>query len=190
MNHNRSLTLGIALMLIILMAGCAPAKAESVCPTAAVCPTAQACPTAPSCPSASVKAPEVKSVWFSQLDAASEIKINFDPGDKCTLSSLSSHTKGLLYYHLQVNDQAHASYAIVIQTVDEGKTLADLQAYPKNAKSAPSWAHNIQEKYVEPGSNSYDAINISEGPIYISCLVEGENGPERIADFGPIEIIE
>ncbi len=172
------------------MAGCAPAKAESGCPTAPACPPAQACPTSPSCPSAAVKAPVVASVWFSHLDAASEIKINFDPGDKCTLSSLSSHTKGLLYYHVQVNDQAHASYAVIISNVDEGKTLADVQAYPKNATSGPSWLHAIQEKYVEPGSNSYDAINITAGPIYVSCFVEGKNGPERIADFGPIEIIE
>jgi hypothetical protein len=33
MNHNRSLRLGIALILILLMAGCAPAKAESPLPT-------------------------------------------------------------------------------------------------------------------------------------------------------------
>ncbi len=33
MNHNRSLTLGIALILILLMAGCASAKAESPLPT-------------------------------------------------------------------------------------------------------------------------------------------------------------
>ena len=193
MNHKHLATIGFTLVLLVLVtAACTPTSAATPCPTSDLlsCPTAaaQVCPTAPDCSTSEEKAPKSEGVWFSLLDLYTEIEITFEPGEKCSLSETRSHLGGLLRYHVKVNDQEHAAYAVIIQTVDEGKTLADLEAYPKTATSKPSWSHTVQEFFGTPDSNSYHSIKISEGPFYISCFVEGNNGPERIADFGPIEI--
>jgi hypothetical protein len=186
-NYIRSNTLGIALILILLLAGCAPSSAATPCPTSErlSCPTAVACPTA-----AEVKIPSGESVWAQTLQGASMMTITFDAGEKCTVSlgqgNLYSGTK--IYYNIKVNDPAHATYAVIFQTLDEGKTLADLQAYSKTARSAPGWDSVFRENYVGPGSNSFYSEDFSKGQIYISCFVSQKSGILRILDYGPVEI--
>ncbi len=193
MNHTKLVSRSIAwLLAILVLAGCAaPAALEaSPCPTSASpsCPT---CPS-PSCPTtpAAAQLSAGETAWNSILQKASAIKIIFDPGDKCSIETNPGFltSAGLIYYQIQVNDQARGTYAVIFSTFDEGKTLADMQAVPKNAQQAPSWAHSFQENYVMRGSTSYYSMKVSSGPIYISCFTSIPNGLQRILDYGPVEI--
>ncbi len=194
----RSLTIVLAMMILV---GCAGSEAElsatiapQVCPTAKPqsCPSSApvTCPTAQACASTgAAQIPSAEKTWSSILYSASEIYITFDPGEKCMVNMAPSllHS-GKLYYNIKVNDQAHATYAVIFQTLDEGKTLADLQAYPKTASTEPSWDTVFGENYVGPGSNSYYAEEFSKGQVYISCFVSSGTGILRILDYGPVEI--
>ncbi len=169
---------------MLMVTGCAT-------PQVTPSPTSVAvtCPTAPACSTPAAQVPNTEKTWSSILRGASIMTITFDPGDKCSVSTKYSRlTRGLVYYNIVVNDQAHATYAVIFQSLDEGKTLADLQAYSKTATNPPSWSHSFMETYVGPGSNTYYAETFSAGQIYISCFTSQKSGILRILDFGPVEI--
>jgi hypothetical protein len=199
MNHKPYLIRSLTLILVMLsMVGCATGKADlsatvasQSCPTATplACPTSESlsCPTTPACATtAAVQIPSGENRWIQYLQGGSEMTITFDQDEKCTIDAPSVH-KGMLYYNIKVQDQAHATYAVVFHTFDEGKTLADMQAYPKTAAEAPYWAHSFQENYVGPGTNSFYGEEFPEGLVYISCFVSSQTGLLRILDYGPVE---
>ncbi len=187
MKHKQNIIGGLILFLAMLVvAGCATPQA-----TPGLTSAAQGCPTAPACPTPiAAQLSSIEKSWKSSLDNATSIIITFDVGDKCSVDIPSGHTlfHGMLYYNIKVNDQARSIHAVVFQTLDEGKTLQDLQAYPKTATSAPSWVTKFLENYVNAGTNSYFAENFSAGQIYISCFVAPETGFSRVLDYGPLEI--
>jgi len=190
----------LALILVMLIAaGCTAGGADlsatiapQVCPTAQPqsCPTSQpqSCPTTPACPATAAKIPVGEQTWASLLAGASAITITFDPGEKCSVDTSSILSHGMHYYNIKVKDQAHATYAVLFQTLDEGKTLADLQAYSKTAQEAPSWDTTFRENYVGPGSNSFYNEDFPVGQVYISCFISTQTGILRILDYGPVEI--
>jgi len=198
MRHKQYLVRTLALIMVMVMvAGCRATEADldaaiapQVCPTSEPlsCPTAPACPSDQSCPTASPLARQSGGPWFSIISSATAFRIVFDPGDKCTLSGSVFLGEGSHYYGIRVKDQAHEDYVVIFQTFDEGKTLADLQAYPKTSMEAPSWAHVLHEDYVTPGSTSFHTIDLSVRKVYVSCAVSMPGGAMRIADLGPIEI--
>jgi len=198
MKRNAVLKISVFLLLVLMLAGCASTKADPN-PTPVVCPTSippscptkvpLSCPTAPVCPTTvALQFSSGENYWSAQLANVSAFDVTFDPGDKCAVSAPSLLGKGMNYYHIKVNDQAHATYAVIFQTLDEGKTLQDLQAYSNTASEPPGWAHDFQEIYVSTGNNSYYAEDLPVGQVYISCFVSTENGPLRILDYGPVEV--
>jgi hypothetical protein len=200
MNHKPYLIRNLTLILVMLfMAGCTAGKADLSatlaplsCPTAEplACPTSEplSCPTAPACePTAAVQIPSGEYRWSVTLQGESVIDITFDQDEKCTIDTHGIYNSGMHYYNIKVRDQAHATYAVVFHTFDEGKTLADMQAYPKTAIGAPSWAHVFRENYVGPGTNSYYNEEFPDDMVYISCFVSTQSGLLRILDYGPVK---
>ena len=190
MNHKRFFTQGTTLvMLVLVFAGCASSQAADSCPTTAplACPSAvaQACPN---CNSASGFVPMDDNIWFNKESPTADFTVTVDPGEKCTMKGVSSHIKGMIEYNFIINDQAHETYALIMLTLDEGKTLADLEAYA-NVTSPPPWSTPVQYDFETPGSYSHHTANISEGPLYFVCFYV-DNIPVIIGTFGPLEITE
>jgi hypothetical protein len=195
MNHKKRTLLVIMFVLAMLVvSGCNPPQ-TTPCPTSEPqsCPTtmAQTCPTnaALSCPTAvAAKIPTSEYTWSGYLQNESEFIITFDSGGKCSVHATRIYNSGDILYNIKVNDQTHATYAVIFQTLDEGKTLEDLKAYPDTAQDAPSWSHVFLWNYVSAGSNSYNDVVFSKAQIYISCFVSTPTGILRILDYGPVEI--
>jgi hypothetical protein len=200
MNHKRYIVRSLIFVLVgVFAAGCAATEAElnstvapQTCPTAAPlsCPTNMplSCPTIPDCPTTAPKQyPSAENNYWRILASSTTINISFDAGEKCTVSSPGSLSKGMHYYQIKIDDQAHAIYTVFFHTLDEGKTLEDLLAYPDTAQEAPSWVHTFRENYVGPGTNSYYYENFPTGQVYISCFISTVDGVLRLLDYGPIE---
>lgn len=184
MNLKQYLARSLALIMVtLIVAGCGPTKAGL---STTIEP--QVCPTTPACPAAAAQVPSSENTWAAALQGASAIEITFEPGEKCTVDAPDLLGRGMHYYNIKVKDQAHATYAVIFQTLDEGKTLADLQAYPKTATTEPSWDTIIRENYVGPGTNSYYEEDFPTGQVYISCFVSAKTGILRILDYGPLEV--
>ena len=178
-------------LVMLMVAGCGPTEADlSATIASQTCPTAEpvSCPTAPACPASAAQIPSSENTWAATLQSASAIEITFEPGEKCTVDAPNVLGKGMHYYNIKVKDQAHATYAVIFQTLEEGKTLADMQAYPKTATREPSWDTIIRENYVGPVSNSYYEEDFPTGQIYISCFISTQTGILRILDYGPVDI--
>lgn len=125
-----------------------------------------------------------------KFDYDVDIKITIDPGDRCSIEGVDSINSGVLQYDLVVNNQAHEVYYFVLSTMDEGKTLADLQALPASYIDLPSYANIVLANYVHQGDFSHHMVTVTKGPLYISCFVIDRGVAKRIADLGPIAVIK
>jgi hypothetical protein len=203
MNHNKFVIRTIALILVtVVVAGCASPTATP-CPTAVPqqCPTAamQECPTAAvqSCPTAAAQAMPEVNAWRSGYIPANVI-ITFDPGDKCSMKVIHPITGSdwntswnQLTYNIVVNDQTYQNYVMWIETLDPGKTLADLEAIPPTSTNTPPYyVHLLQADIVNPGSRTfhYGPVDNTEGPLYFTCMVQGPGGLRIISQLGPLEM--
>jgi len=106
-------------------------------------------------------------------------------GGKCSLEGPTLVPPGPVGVYLINKDPAkHATLAIL--TLDEGKTFADLVAYP--SADPPQWVQLVQVNLAESSTEVLKIIEIKDKPIYLVCL----NGPpeEKIGVLGPIEVIK
>ena len=203
MNHNKFLIRGFALILVTLVVtGCASPTATP-CPTAVPqqCPTAakQECPTAAvqSCPTTLAQAPPTPNAWRSGYVPANII-ITFDPGDKCSMKVIHPITRSSwssswnqLTYDIVVNDPKYQNYVVWALTLDPGKTLTDLEAVPPTSTSRPpSFVNLLQADIVYPMSRTfhYGPVDITEGPLYFTCMVQGPDNLRTIGLLGPLEM--
>ena len=206
MNHNKFVIRGIALILVMLVvAGCA-APTATPCPTTASfsCPTAavQECPTAAvqSCPTTLAQAPPTPNAWRPGYtgDIPTNVIITFDPGDKCSMKVITPISESyysplwnVLSYDIVVNDQTYQNYLMWTETIAPGKTLADMEAIPPTAtRIPPSWVKIIIGDIVYPMTRTfhYVSVDITEGPLYFTCMVQGPGGPRTIGHLGPLEV--
>jgi hypothetical protein len=192
MNHNKTTTFGIMLVMVLLLNACAAPKVDACSTTAPQsCPTtvAQSCPTAQACPIELVKVPITENVMTSQLTEQSDVTITFDPGNKCSLEGTDWIVPGLFQYDFVVNDTTYQTYYVAIVTLGEGKKLADLQALPDTYYAQPGFTDIVQMDFENPGSFSHHTIKIDKGPLYFACFVAGPNEPLRINEFGPLNVV-
>ncbi len=113
--------------------------------------------------------------------------VTFD-GDQCALDGpdpwLSSQRTTIV---LDVTDQdAYDEYGIVAVTLNEGKTMADLEAWPST--DPPLWIsiHSIIDE-VPQGRRVERDLRVAEGPVYFVCFTAY---PIRKTDVaGPIEVV-
>jgi hypothetical protein len=191
MNHKRVSTIGTILVLIaIVLAGCAAAKADPCptveplsCPTTATCPEPQACPT-----SAALSMPPAdKSSW--QWTQLANVIITYNPGDQCTVEVINQPESSGITYEIVVNDQAYKDYVVLVETLDEGKTLQDLvEARKTYGSEQPPFTQVQFTDAVYPMTRTWHGITYNGRPLYFTCMVEGSFGQKIIGQNGPVTI--
>lgn len=197
MNHKQFLIRGIILILVVFLTACAA-------PTATPSPTTAplSCPTTvpQSCPTAAAQAPPTQNAWRLGYTGGipTNVIITFDPGDKCSMKVITpisvsyfSPLWNVLSYDIVVNDQTYQNYVVWILTVDPGKTLADLEAVPPTSTgNPPSWVKLIIGDIVYPMTRTfhYGSVDITEGPLYFTCMVQGPGGLRTIGQLGSLEV--
>ncbi len=108
--------------------------------------------------------------------------------NKCSYDGTKSVTAGEVSF-LMVNKNRDLYAAMIVLTLDEGKSVDDLKALPTNTGEDPHWSHRVgaAERHVLPGESYTFKANIETGPIYLLCF---SGSPELITGvLGPIEVI-
>ena len=190
MNHKMILTRGIAVIVVMLVVtGCATPQVDP-CPTTAP----QACPTV-----AAQAMPKVNAWrWGYTGGIPTNVIITFDPSDKCSMEvvnpinvSYFSKSWNQVSYEIVVNDQTYENYVVWVYSVDPGTTQAQIDAVdPNDTSSPPSWVNLIQGTIVYPMSRTFHtgAVDITEGPLYFTCMVQGPDALKIIGGLGPVEV--
>jgi len=119
--------------------------------------------------------------------APPEVTITFS-GDSCTYSG-SKSLPDKFNINIVVEGQENTKYGYVVVTLDEGKTIADLQAWPSS--DPPEW---LKDMFTDTGPvfgpgttkqifdwSSYESVVT---PIYFVCFGDDR----KIGALGPIEI--
>jgi hypothetical protein len=144
-----------------------------------------------------VQAPPTPNAWRSGYVPVN-IKITYDPGDKCSMEVIHpiersswSPLWNQLTYDIVVNDPTYQNYVLWALTLEPGKTLMDLEAVPPTSTSSPpSFVNLLQADIVYPMSRTqhYGPVDITEGPLYFTCMVQDPGGLRMIGHLGPLEV--
>ena len=115
------------------------------------------------------------------------ITVTFE-GDNCVYHGPAGVPAGRISVMLDVQDAtAHETYAVGMATLDEGKTLEDLEAWPWT-DDAPLWLRDHGVIEADQGASEEATITLFEGPLYLVCFTAS---PDRAANvLGPIAIEE
>lgn len=107
--------------------------------------------------------------------------------NKCSYRGPTSVDSGKIRVTMVVDKKAHDA-GLVVLTLAEGKTIADLQALPPNANQ-PLWSHRVGEAahHVHPGERYSFDFTTDTGPIYLVCFA-GPSPDLGIGAIGPIEV--
>ncbi len=147
----------IAMALLLVVAGCSPSAA-------ALPPT-----PIPSTP--------------SQLQAVA-MTVTFE-GGKCTYAGPKVVQPGEINVAMDVKDLDKQAYAVYVLTLNQDKTINDLDAWPSTDK--PTWAQIVSgsESGLSGQRNTF-AATVQKGPLYLACF---SKPPEaKIGALGPIEV--
>jgi hypothetical protein len=178
MNHKQHFTHGIMLVLVVLLTACAT-------PTATPCPT-----TVPqSCPTAAAQAMPETDAFRKNLSSYPNVIFTFDPGDKCSMQIIHQPSTAEFQYEIVVNDQAHLNYMVSGMTLNPGHTIAEVEEYIRvnpNTRVPPPMMTMQLYNAVNPMSTTLNLVTYTGDPIYFSCLTEGPDAHQVIADFDPL----
>lgn len=179
MNHKRYFTYGIMLILIILLSACT-ASATTPCPTN----EPQACPTVEQ------QTLPALDTWRYGWAKTANVVITFTPGDQCTMEMVNTMIDPWLNYEIVVNDQTYQNYFVVVETLLPEYSIKDLEAWPYPADTPPPYVNFIGGAIVNPMSRTLvgGEIDISKGPFYFTCFVEGPDVLKVIGHLGPVEV--
>jgi hypothetical protein len=106
-------------------------------------------------------------------------------GGKCTYAGPKVIQPGEISVTMEVQDRDKQVYAVYLLTLDQGKTISDLDAWPSTDK--PAWAQIVagSESGLAGQRNTF-AATVQKGPIYLACF---SKPPEaKIGALGPIEV--
>ncbi|MCL4560866.1 MAG: nucleoside hydrolase [Chloroflexi bacterium] len=103
----------------------------------------------------------------------------------CTLAGLTQVPAGMVDVKLIDRDIAKDA-GLAIVTLDEGKTLADVEAWPST--DPPPWIQLLGFIEVNPGKELTQNFELKDKPLYFFCF---DKPPERkIGGLGPIEAVK
>ena len=116
-------------------------------------------------------------------------EIVFEPNDKCSLTIYKDASKGSFAYKILVKDDKYDNYIVSIETLDDGYTLEDLKAW-ESPSSAPSFMNLMRYDVFDPGSSTFlgGPVNVEEGELYFTCIVQGEGDYKIIDVLGPLAV--
>jgi hypothetical protein len=195
MNHKRNLTRGFTLILVMLVVAGCTAPTATPCPTTVPqsCPTValQECPTAAiqSCPTTAAQAMPEMNAYRKMVNGNANVIFTFDPGDKCSMQIIRKPYTSDFSYEIVVNDNSHLNYILSGMTLRSGYTIADVQEWaqknPNSTTPPPMMTMKIYED-ANPMSNTIQLVQYTGDPIYFTCLTEGPDAQQVIADFDPL----
>jgi hypothetical protein len=117
-------------------------------------------------------------------DVAPDLVVTFtDEG--CAYTSPAPLRAGELVIEIVVEDTRFESYALVVGTLDAGKTVKDLQAWP--SMDEPPWFNYITHGEARKGGRSYFVAEAQAGPLHMGCLAASPD--TKTGALGPIEVL-
>ena len=122
-----------------------------------------------------------------------EVVVTFDPGGKCSMDVKNPITESSWGYEIVVNDDTYQNYAVTALTLDQGKTLKDLQDWNKaNATTGnpPPFVSLKTIDVVSPLTSTVHMIELTGDPIYFVCVVQGPVDQTVIDEFGPVKLTQ
>ncbi len=140
------------------------------------------------CPTVIAQVKPTPNDWRRDYSSMSNIVITIDPGDKCSMDVKSlTNSDNAIFFDIVVHDQTYPNYMVGAVTLDEGKTLQDLQDYMKYI-GIPPWAHTVVLEIVEPSSSTWHTVQVGSVPIYFLCFVQSTGEVRTIGIFEPVTI--
>jgi hypothetical protein len=109
--------------------------------------------------------------------------------NQCAYNGARSVASGDVGFTM-INKNKDLDAAMIVLTLDNGKTNEDLKALPPNQGEDPLWSHRVGEaqSHVHPGEKNTFKATIEAGPIYLICF---SGSPELITGvLGPFEVIK
>jgi hypothetical protein len=109
--------------------------------------------------------------------------------NQCSYNGTMAITAGEISF-IMVNKNQDLDAAMIVLTLDEGKTIEDLKALLPNTGEDPRWSHRVgeAERHVRLGERYTFKATIETGPIYLVCF---SGSPELITGvLGPIEVVK
>jgi lysophospholipase L1-like esterase len=118
-------------------------------------------------------------------EADAGITVTFD-GDECIYKGPDQVSAGRISVILDVEDQKdHEEYGLAVLTLDEGKTLEDLDAWSSTDRPLWSQLHGLLEE-IPQGSRAETTVTAFEGPLFLVCFAAYP--VTKSGTLGPIEI--
>jgi inosine-uridine nucleoside N-ribohydrolase len=106
-------------------------------------------------------------------------------GGKCSLSGSTQIPAGMMGVKLIDQDSAKDA-GLAIVTIDEGKTLADMEAWIST--DPPPWAQVLGFIETYPGKEIQQTFELKDIPIYFFCF--DREPVQIIGALGPIEVVK
>ncbi|MFC2036432.1 hypothetical protein ACFLYD_00470 [Chloroflexota bacterium] len=118
---------------------------------------------------------------------ADEITVTFD-GDKCTYDGSGRVAAGQVTVILDVEDQKdYDEYGLAVLTLDEDKTLEDLDAWPSTDQ--PPWTQLLGlVDEIAQGSRDEMTIIALEKPLFLVCFTAYPVAKSGV--LGPVDVVE
>ncbi len=114
--------------------------------------------------------------------SALEMTVTF-VGPQCTYDGPAKVPAGRITVNWDT-DKSHETFGLAVLTLNKGKTLADLAAWPST--NQPPWTTLVAFRDTGPGSRSKEDIDVSEGPIFLVCFTASPE--KKMGVLGPIEV--
>lgn len=112
------------------------------------------------------------------------LTITFSSGNQCTLEGLNTIPAGTNAFNWIEDIQEYEKYGLAVVTLDPGKTIDDLQAWPTTDQ--PPWVQLVDLEEATPGSRSTLVVDVTQGPIYFVCFYA--NPETKFGALGPVEV--
>lgn len=151
---------------------------------AAVSPAA---PTLKSAPAEPAKAPLVFDWNEMKTNLTSMLTVSMSNG-KCALKGSLKVPAGEFGIHF-INQDPEKAALLGIVTIDEGKTLSDLDRWPY--AYPPGWVQLVRKGELDPVKETLLTAEVKDKPLYLVCI-DGYPGGfpiSKIGVMGPIESI-
>ena len=168
--ENRFAVLFSITLVLVLLVACSTPQ-----PTATMVPTPEPTVAPTDTPPAADEANEGITVTFE--------------GDQCVYHGPERVPAGQIPLALDVTDQnAYELYGVGTLTVDEGKTIEDIAAWPATA-NVPLWGHGHGLVEAAHGTAEETTIVLFKGPLFLVCFAGSSSGDgPKVDQLGPIEI--
>ena len=144
---------------------------------------AVACGTSKPAPTSIPPAPTATPVPSTPAPVIADMTITFD-GNECTYDGPQSVPAGKITVDMVFKNKEHDRFALVIATLDEGKTFEDLDQWPTT--DPPPWLTIVDGWETPPDSTKQVTAQIANGPLYFVCFYSPPD--TKYGTLGPVAV--